>query len=133
MSKLRVEYARLCGEYLRAFLSNYGFECETEWVAGDAGGVAVVGDMFFGFETVRYCVDEGLTDMWELLSWYDYCVAVSGIKGVSSPNFRSWHLGCPRLDESQIRLLEEYGDSVRKAEISLSEYMERIKNDLNGA
>ena len=102
---LKDSYADACEKYLQAFCANYGFQYERDaWVANEVGTIANVGDYFFGFDVIKYCVDNDLKDYSELLEWYDYTLNC-GHLGLSIPNFESWHKGCPRVSDNKIEKL----------------------------
>ena len=104
-------YAKACEQYLQTFCGNYGLQYERDaWVANDIGGIASVGDYFFDFlDVIKYSVDNNLTDWDELLRWYDYTLDAHEL-GLSIPNFRAWHKGCPRTSDEKINELK----SMRK-------------------
>ena len=58
---------------------------------------------------VKYSVDNNLMDWDELLRWYDYTLDAHEL-GLSIPNFRAWHKGCPRISDEKINELK----SMRK-------------------
>lgn len=102
---LKDSYADACEKYLQAFCANYEFQYESDsWVAGEVGAIANVGDYFFGFDVIKYCVDNDLKDYSELLEWYDYTLNC-GQLGLSTPNFESWHRKCPRLSDNKLEQL----------------------------
>ena len=77
------------------------------WVADEPGTIAYASDYYFDFhDVVKYCVDENISDWNELLQWYDYTLWASDM-GVSIPNFRSWHRGCPRVSAEKQQELNE--------------------------
>ena len=102
---LKDSYADACEKYLQAFCANYEFQYESDaWVAGEVGTIANVGDYFFGFDVIKYCVDNDLKDYIELLEWYDYTLNC-GQLGLPTPNFESWHKKCPRLSDNKLEQL----------------------------
>lgn len=102
---LKDSYADACDKYLQAFCANYEFQYERDaWVANEVGTIANVGDYFFGFDVIKYCVDNDLKDYNELLEWYDYTLNC-GQLGLSTPNFESWHKGCPRVSDNKMEQL----------------------------
>ena len=102
---LKDSYADACEKYLQAFCANYEFQYESDaWVAGEVGTFANVGDYFFGFDVIKYCVDNDLKDYSELLEWYDYTLNC-GQLGLPTPNFESWNKKCPRLSDNKLEQL----------------------------
>ena len=102
---LKDSYADACEKYLQAFCANYEFQYERDaWVANEVGTIACVGDYYFDFSVIKYCVDNDLKDYSELLEWYDYTLNC-GQLGLSTPNFESWHKGCPRVSDNKMEQL----------------------------
>ena len=102
---LKDSYEDACEKYLQAFCANYEFQYERNaWVANEVGTIANVGDYFFDFDVIKYCVDNDLKDSNELLNWYDHTLNC-GHLGLSIPNFESWHKGCPRVSDNKIEKL----------------------------
>lgn len=102
---LKDSYADACEKYLQAFCANYEFQYEKNaWVANEVGTIANVGDYFFGFDVIKYCVDNDLKDYNELLNWYDHTLNC-GHLGLPIPNFESWHKGCPRISDNKMEQL----------------------------
>lgn len=102
---LKDSYADACEKYLQAFCANYEFQYEKNaWVANQVGTIANVGDYFFGFDVIKYCVDNDLKDSNELLNWYDHTLTCGDL-GLSIPNFESWHKGCPRVSDNKLEQL----------------------------
>jgi len=67
-------YEMVAEMYVVYFASMYEFDLrDIDWVADDVGGVLCCGDYFFGYDDVRYCVDNQLK--WEvLIGYYDYAI-----------------------------------------------------------
>lgn len=102
---LKDSYADACEKYLQAFCENYEFQYESDaWVANEVGTIANVGDFFFGFDVIKYCVDNDLKDYNELVNWYDHTLNC-GHLGLPIPNFESWHKGCPRVSNNKMEQL----------------------------
>lgn len=105
--KLSERYREICDEYVSKFCQLYNlipFDDDV-WVANEAGTIACIGDLFLDFhDVIKYSVDNGLTDYDELLRWYDY-ILFAHEYGLSTPNFKSWTEGCPRLNEEEQKKL----------------------------
>lgn len=102
---LKGAYADACEKYLQAFCKNYQMRYEKDaWVVNDVGTIASVCDCFFGFDVIKYCVDNDLKDYGELMKWYDHTINCSAL-GIDVPNFESWHKGCPRISDSKMEQL----------------------------
>lgn len=117
ISNLKHEYAKICDTYLRAFCDNYDLSLDSDaWTGETPGTIAMVGDFFFSFDTIKYCVDNDLKDYSELISWYDYCMDC-GYLGLDMVNFPSWHKGCPRVSTEKVhKLLAMKGDLEKEIE-----------------
>ena len=85
---LKKDYEDAVSAYLKAFCEMYGLQYDEDcWVGRELGGIAEVGDYFFGFDDMKRCVDEGYE--WdEVVEWYDYCVE-AGMYGIATPNLKS--------------------------------------------
>jgi len=66
--------------YVEAFLRKHDFfDDETgeyydyEWVADEVGGILCVSDYFFGFDDIRYDIDNAIQKD-TFFAWYEYCV-----------------------------------------------------------
>lgn len=106
--KIKQQYAEACNDYYRMFCDMMELRPEPyPWVADEPGTIAYASDYYFDFhDVVKYCVDENISDWNELLQWYDYTLWASDM-GVSIPNFRSWHRGCPRVSAEKQQELNE--------------------------
>ena len=114
---LRTEYEDVCNRYLHHFCENYGLACEPSindaWIGEKHGDFAMVDDLIFDFTTIKYAVEMRLTDVDELLEWYDYCTG-SSLYGYESPTFKAWHSGCPRLSDKQIAELRKMRENIHE-------------------
>ena len=120
--ELKNAYHDLCNEYLETFCKNMGVTSEEEpWVADDAGSVACVGDYFFSFcDVIKYCVDNSLTDFDDIIAWNDYCLSCESL-GIPSPNYKSWHRGCPVIPTEKL-------DSLIAMKAELEEEVDNLKH-----
>ena len=64
--------------YVEAFLRKHGFYdddtgeyCDYDWVADEVGGILCVSDYFFGFDDIRYDIDNAVQKD-TFFAWYDY-------------------------------------------------------------
>ena len=120
---LKENYENACNEYLKAFCYQYELQFEEDaWVAGDVGTIALIGDYYIDFQNMMYMLDNDIA-FEEWLRWYDYCLDAHDL-GLNTPNFPSWHKGCPRLTEEQI---QEIKDKRRE----LKELIDSYKNNQN--
>ena len=127
MNKAHIEllnkrYTEACEEYLKAFCDAYEMPYEKDaWVAGDVGTISCVGDYYFDFtDVIKYAVDNNLSDLHELLQWYDYTLFANEYNQ-SIPNFKSWHKGCPRLRKDAQKHLQGLKERLEK---TIKEYKE---------
>lgn len=124
---LKERYKEICDEYLTQFAAAYfDGEADTRWIADDEGGIAEVNDYCFGFETIRYCVDNALTDTDELIGWYDYCLDAYEFN-FPAPNFKSWHMGCPRLSDDNLAELRKANKQIIRAKEELDRLIAELK------
>ena len=106
INALKSTFNNVCDEYLRTFCENFELRYEQDsWVAGECGTIACVCDYYFDFQNViKFCVDNNIKKWDVVLKWYDYTLDASEL-GISIPNFRSWYMGCPRLDDKTMKRL----------------------------
>ena len=126
LKELRKNYDNVCEEYLKQFCQNFDRMYEEDsWVAGEAGTIACVGDYFFDFnDVIKYCVDNNLTDFNDLMEWNDYCLSAAALD-LDSPNYRSWHKGCPRIPQEKL-------DELINMKAELIEEVDNLKNIQSG-
>lgn len=128
--KLRENYDNACNAYLKAFCEKHDFEYDPrEWIAGDPGGTACVGDFYVGMSDILTDIDRDAPED-EYVKYYDYCLRVGSIAGgeLTIPSYDSWLRGCPRMDEGQIKRLEELQQDIRSAEANLKVEVDRMNN-----
>lgn len=114
-------YRQACNQYLALFCEKHGYDLrDAEWVGGEPGSVAEIGDYFVGMQTI---IDDLTMDApeEEFIRWYDYCLEADAL-GLDSPNYRSWLKGCPRIPEDRLQRLRDLRDELR-------EETERIKRE----
>ena len=114
-------YQQACNQYLELFCEKHGYDLrDAEWVGGEPGSIAEMGDYFVGMQTI---IDDLTMDApeEEFIRWYDYCLEADAL-GLDSPNFRSWLKGCPRIPEDRLQRLRNLRDELR-------EETERIKRE----
>lgn len=107
--ELRLAYEVAVTNYLAAFLEMYDLSCDSEpWVANDIGTVACIGDYFFNFHDIKFCVDKQVK--WkDLIEWYDYTLDTHEF-GFECPNLQSWLKGCPRVRPDIFKTLRKERD-----------------------
>ena len=118
---LKQRYEELAEEYRKALIKQFYPNEEVPyddsyWVADEIGGVLELNEDFFGFDTIRYIVDNNIQyETW--YNWFQYCQSV-GDFGISTPNLKAWCKGCPRLSKEQIdrlvKLKQDLQDQVEE-------------------
>lgn len=110
---LNQRFNALAEDYRREFMKTYfsdddGSIAMSDWVGDEIGGVLCVSDdLFFGFDDMRYCIDNKVWNE-DLMQWYDYCVRVNLIDcDLHTPNLDYWLKGCPRYSEEQLKKIEK--------------------------
>ena len=87
---LKARYEKSCMEYIEAFEADY-FEF---WVGGRVGGIVAMGDYFFDFQEIKYCVDNNIPCE-KLYEFYDHFLDHYW-EHKTFVNFESWLKGCPQ-------------------------------------
>lgn len=128
--ELRLNYNAACNAYLAAFCEKHGYDYDpAAWVGNDPGGIAEVGDLFVSMADMLTDIDRDAPEE-EYIKYYDYCLRVGSIANgeLETPNYDSWLRGCPRMDEEQLRRLEELQRDVRCAGMNLKAEIDRLNN-----
>ena len=128
--ELRLNYNEACNAYLLEFCEKHGYDYEPDvWVANDPGGIAEIADMFVAMSDIITDIDRDAPEE-EYVKYYDYCLRVHSIANgeLKTPNYESWLRGCPRMDEEQIKRLEELQQDIRSAEANLKVEVDRLNN-----
>lgn len=100
-------YEEGCNLYLRLFCEKHGYDADSQdtwWVCNDVGGVAGIGDLYADMATIRADIDKDAPEE-EFLRWYDYRTEAHWL-GLSSPNYASWLMDCPRQYDKMARIRE---------------------------
>lgn len=113
--QLKEDYERACTAYVTELLRMWELDaCYGYWVADEVGGVYAYGDfLFLGIDDIRYIVENDCTES-DYTAWQDYCVKASTF-GFPTPNYPSWHKGCPRTDEATFERLQMMKDDFTQA------------------
>ena len=118
---LKERYKKICNEYLQRFCEKQEFHYETDdaWVAGDVGGCATIGDYVFGFDEIRYDIDNNVAKG-KILAWYNYVLEIHTLGLPNTISYPSFCKGAPppysRDKIEEIRTLKK---QVEKAEETL--------------
>lgn len=116
-----------CNGYLMTLLdmweldSYYGY-----WIGEEVGGVYDYGGTFtIGMDDIIYCVEHDVTES-QYKEWLDYCSAATDFN-MTTPNLKSWMMGCPRTDQETFRKLYEIKADLAKAVDEEKERIEKLK------
>ena len=105
---IKHHYEDICNVYLKAFCEKHDYPFthpETGWVADRVGEIAVIGDYYVDFSTIRTDIDEAVPEG-EFIKYYDYCSEAHEF-GLTVPNYHSWVRGCPRTPPDIFERLRE--------------------------
>lgn len=122
--KAREYFVKGCNEYLRLFCEKHDFdyeEAKESWVGGSIGGIACVGDVFVGMQTIITDIEMDAPKD-EFLKWYDYNLVADHF-GFTTPNFDSWLRGCPRVSDEAFKRLQALKNDLDNA---IKEEKERL-------
>ncbi len=121
---LRCQFAVACNGYLNELLrmweldANYGY-----WNSDEPGTVYHYGDTHnLTMEEIIYIVENDIEED-EVLEWEDYCLDAYEFK-FTTPNLRSWHMGCPRTPQETFDRLRQLKADLDKA---VEEEKQRMK------
>ena len=125
---LKERYRNICNEYLQKFCIKQGFDYEPDdtWVAGNAGDCANVGEFYFGFDEIRYDIDNDIPKG-KIIEWYDYCLEISMLDLPLRINYPSFCKGAP-LPYSKEKIEE-----IRTLKKQVEQAEEILKNCINEA
>lgn len=133
LNNLKETFDKLANEYLNCFAEKYfsfddGSQTEGYWVADEPGGVLEIGDYYFNYDTVRYCVDNDIKYE-TVVKWYDYCLRVGMVdETLPTPNIKSWVAGCPTYNEKELERLETLKSRIEEQKEELKECISQLKN-----
>lgn len=125
-------FDKLANDYVECFIKEYftfsdGSRLEGYWVADEPGGMLEVGDYYFNYDTIRFCVDYGV-EYDTLMKWYDYCLRVGMLEqSLPTPNLKSWIKGCPIYDENELERLEKLKAIIEAQKEELKECINNLK------
>jgi hypothetical protein len=105
-------YRQVCNQYLALFCEKHGYDLhDAEWVGGEPGDIATIGDYYVGMRTIIDDLEMDAPEE-EFIKWYDYCLEAHDL-GITSPNFRSWVKGCPRIPEERLQRLRDLRGALK--------------------
>lgn len=119
IKQIRTDYNNACENILQAFCEKYDMTyVKDAWVGGDVGTIAMVGELFIDLQDMLYCLTHNV-DFGNFISWYDYNSEIMEY-GLRQINLKSWCIGCPHADLSELR----------KKKQALDEEIEKVKDFL---
>lgn len=119
----------MCNEYLKAFCERHEYEYDPDWVGGDIGTIAIVGDYFVSMDVIRYDVDNNIDEK-QFLKWYDYTLLLESLDLPRKINYSSWCKGAPLpYNNEQIEKIREAHARVELAKSYLEDELERLEKD----
>ena len=128
---LKERYRNICNEYLQRFCEKQGLDYEPDdtWVAGNAGDCANVGDFYFGFDEIRYDIDNNIP-MGKIIEWYDYCLETSMLDLPLRINYPSFCKGAPLpYNKEQIAKAQVLKARMEQAEEEFRKYVSETANN----
>ena len=112
---LKEQWKKACNGYLVELLrmweldAHYGY-----WVGDEVGGMYCYGETHnLSMEDIIYIVENDIEEN-EVLAWEDYCLDAYEF-GFTTPNLRSWHMGCPRTSDDVLNHLRQMKADLAKA------------------
>lgn len=84
--KLKEKYESSVEGYVVTFKNTYfkNIDCEDYWIGGEIGGVLFINDFFFGFDNIKYAIDNRITEK-ELFNWYDKVLEIGMNESENEP------------------------------------------------
>jgi hypothetical protein len=121
---LRQDYEKAVNGYLAELLRmweldmHYGY-----WNSDQPGTIYHYGETHnLSMEDIIYIVENDIEED-EVLEWEDYCLDAYEFK-FTTPNLRSWHMGCPRTSPEAFEKLRKLKQNLNDA---VEEEKQRIK------
>lgn len=123
--KLRQAYEKACNGYLAELLRMWELDKFYAYWANEEVGELLdygCGEFSMNMDNIIFCVENDIEEK-EYREWLDYCVFAQEYKQ-DTPNFPSWHKGCPRLSKEQ-------QDKLIALKRNLNDCIEEYKNSYN--
>lgn len=97
---LRDNYEKACKDYLNALKAIWDYDTTYGyWVSDEIGGTYCFdSDIFINMDDIIYCVTNSISRE-TYAEWLDYCVWAADFNQ-TTPNLKSWCMGCPRVDKA---------------------------------
>ena len=114
--QLKQNFEKVANEYLRLFCRKHDLDYKTAyWIADDVGSVCCINEYYFvDFAIIKTDIDYN-ADKEAFFEWYDYTTRLTALGTLTTPNYRSWLLGCPRKSETEIQRLEALYNELQKS------------------
>ena len=123
---LKEHYEKACESYIAVLMRMweldpvYGY-----WNSDEPGTIYPYGETpNLTMEDIIYCVENDIKED-EVLEWEDYLLDAHEF-GFNTPNLRSWHIGCPRTEQSVFEHLRQLKMDLQNA---IDEEKERIEKE----
>ena len=126
INELKQNYENACNAYLKAFCEKHEFDYEDakdNWVGGDVGEITTCADYFVTMTTIIADIELSANEA-DFMQWYDYCGDMYFLGAETTPNYKSWLLGCPRKSAQEI-------ERLKRNKKRLEDLMEGLKNEIN--
>lgn len=100
LAVLRENYEKACTDYLNALKAIWDYDTTYGyWVSDEIGGTYCFdSDIFINMDDIIYCVRNNVSRE-TYKEWLDYCVWSEEFQQ-TTPNLKSWCMGCPRVDKA---------------------------------
>jgi hypothetical protein len=97
-----ISHRKACNAVLKAFCDKHGYRYDADdaWVAGDAGEIASIGDLFVDMSAMLYDLEADVPED-VFLEWYDYNLQCYS-RGLRNLNYKSFVMGAPRYTQEEI-------------------------------
>lgn len=87
MKNLKEIYENSVMEYVIKFINKHDLPGLEFWVGEEIGGIAMIGDYYFGFQDIKLDIDEDVAEQ-TIFEWYDF-----SLENEVKVNYKSWLKG----------------------------------------
>lgn len=104
--QLKEQWEKACNGYLTELLRMWELDAfYAYWIGDEVGGVLDYGGGAFtiGMDDIIYCVEHNVSEQ-QYQEWQEYIIDAAEF-GFDTPNLRSWHMGCPRVQQATFNRL----------------------------
>ena len=128
---LRQLYKELANRYAVAFSLKYLEGSDFYWIGNEVGGMIEICDYVVSYETIRYSIDNDVTDE-DLFSWINYGLTLGSIDpNIKIPTLDEWVHGDQGIGPTKLKEIEDAVTKVRLAEMDLRELVESYTDKTN--